>query len=154
MFQVCSNNVESKIACTQCVILNHYNFQIVGVLNTKEYCKEGSEAIRLIMTEYPEYLNVKQHCRISLLYKQRMFETFSGLSCKLGNLTPDTKESYLLSWAYVMEKAPKTVLNNQANKVGFCLLTVLLLQIVVDYDGAKLIICFQNLRIHVALCWI
>ncbi|CAD0201665.1 unnamed protein product [Chrysodeixis includens] len=91
--------------------------KIVGVLNTKEYCREGSEAIRLIMTEYPEYLNVKQHCRISLLYKQRMFETFSGLSCKLGNLTPDTKESYLLSWAYVMEKAPKTVLNNQAKKV-------------------------------------
>ena len=95
-------------------------FQIIGILATSKYCNNAAEAIKLIMSESPEHMNTKKHCRISLLYKQRMFIAFSGLSEKLKPaLTADTKESYLLSWAYVLEKAPKTVLKNEADKVGF-----------------------------------
>lgn len=48
-----------------------------------------------------------------------MFETFSVLTDKIKpSLSSETKESYLLSWAYVLDKAPKTVLKNEANKVA------------------------------------
>ena len=69
------------------------------------------------MTEYPDYLNIKSHCRTSLLYKQRMFHTFTKLSEKLDIANDGTKEAYCLSWAYVLEKTPKTVLNSEVNKV-------------------------------------
>ncbi|KAH9638499.1 hypothetical protein HF086_007469 [Spodoptera exigua] len=93
--------------------------KIVGILAISQYCTHGSEAIKLIMNENTDYLNRKQHCRISLLYKQRMFETFSALTEKIKpNLSAETKESYLLSWAYVLDKAPKTVLKNEANKIA------------------------------------
>lgn len=103
-----------------------FSLQIVGILATPQYCVHGSDAIKLIMNENTDYLSRKQHCRISLLYKQRMFETFSVLTDKIKpNLSSETKESYLLSWAYVLDKAPKTVLKNEANKVGFCYLMML-----------------------------
>ncbi|XP_047024879.1 MMS19 nucleotide excision repair protein homolog [Helicoverpa zea] len=93
--------------------------KIVGILSTSQYSGMGAESIKLIMTEHPDYLNAKQHCRISLLYKQRMFETFSGLAEKLKtSIGPATRENYLLSWAYVLDKAPKVVLKNEASKVA------------------------------------
>ncbi|KAJ8723186.1 hypothetical protein PYW08_003098 [Mythimna loreyi] len=93
--------------------------KIIGTISTTRYCNDAAEAIKLIMSESQEYLSPKQHCRISLLYKQRMFQTFSGLSDNVKqSLTPENKESYLLSWAYVMDKAPKTVLKNEAAKVA------------------------------------
>lgn len=93
-------------------------FQIVGILQNPSYCKHGSEAIRIIMTDYPDCLSLKQHCRSSLLHKQRMFVSFSNLAKKLDPLTPETKEDYFLSWAYVLAKTPKTVLNNEALNVS------------------------------------
>lgn len=71
------------------------------------------------MTDFSDYLTPKQHCRISLLYKQRMYQTFSKLTEKIGPLDDDVKESYLSSWAYVLAKAPKSVLISDVDKVGF-----------------------------------
>jgi hypothetical protein len=82
-----------------------------------EYCKQGACAIHLIMEESAECLKTKCHCRTGLLYKQRMYQNFKGLAEKLEPMT-EVKESYLLSWAYVLEKVPKTVLNNDVVKVS------------------------------------
>lgn len=90
--------------------------KIVAMLQSPLYCKQASEAIRTIMMDYPDILSPKQHCRISLLYKQRMFVSFTGLVHQPSE--PGTMEDYLLSWAYVLAKTPKTVLNNEAIKIA------------------------------------
>lgn len=68
------------------------------------------------MADFPDCLNSKHHCRTSLLFKQRMFQSFTKMS---GNvvLSPEAKEAFLLSWAYILDKIPKSVLNNEVNKV-------------------------------------
>ncbi|KAJ8716784.1 hypothetical protein PYW07_003411 [Mythimna separata] len=93
--------------------------KVIGTISTVRYCTDAAEAIKLIMSENPEYLSAKHHCRISLLYKQRMFQTFSGLADNLKQSLPsENKECYLLCWAYVLDKAPKTVLKNEASKIA------------------------------------
>lgn len=47
--------------------------------------------------------------------------SFTKLAEEIGEVKPETKEAYLLSWAYVLGKAPKSVLSNEINKVGGCL---------------------------------
>ncbi|XP_075975169.1 MMS19 nucleotide excision repair protein [Anticarsia gemmatalis] len=91
--------------------------KIVRTLPKAEYSKNASESIRIIMTDFPEYLSSKQHCRTSILYKQRMFETFCSLMEKIDEPTSETKEDYLLSWAYVLAKTPSVILNSNANKI-------------------------------------
>ncbi|CAH2207523.1 jg18165, partial [Pararge aegeria aegeria] len=76
--------------------------KIVISISNPECSKAGSESIRTIMTELPNCLSARQHCRSSLLYKQRMFQAFASMSEKLGPITQD-KEAYYLSWAYVLE---------------------------------------------------
>lgn len=90
--------------------------KITKVLSIPDYSLASAEAIYLIMTDDPDHLTPKHHCRISLLYRQRMYQSFSALASKL-EVTDGTKENVLLSWAYVLAKAPKTVLNSEVNKV-------------------------------------
>ncbi|XP_028027828.1 MMS19 nucleotide excision repair protein homolog [Bombyx mandarina] len=91
--------------------------KIVNTLSNTQYSKQGSEAIKLIMSDSPNYLSSRQHCRTSLLYRQRMFQNFAKLTHKLPPLEGAANESYLLSWAYVFEKTPKSVLNNETTKI-------------------------------------
>lgn len=87
------------------------------VLLNPDYAHYGAEALCLIMTDSPEYLTPRHHCRVSLLYKQRMFQSFSDLTESV-DVKEEAKESYMLSWAYVLAKTPKTVLNAEVEKVG------------------------------------
>ncbi|XP_038214057.1 MMS19 nucleotide excision repair protein homolog [Zerene cesonia] len=105
-------------------------------------CKQGSEAIKLIMSDYPDSLNSRLHCRTSILYKQRMFQSFAMLADKLGPFNEETKEAYLLSWAYVLEKAPKTVLKNEVSKV------IPLVVDGLDYDNKDLLIVMIDILIY------
>ncbi|XP_026748982.2 MMS19 nucleotide excision repair protein homolog [Galleria mellonella] len=119
--------------------------KIMVTMSSPVYCKESSKAIQLIMTDHTEYLNQKYHCRTSLLYKQRMFQSFSTLTEKLGTLNESTKEHYLLSWAYVLEKVPKSVLNNEATRI---------VPIVIDsleYDNKDLLIVMIDVLCHIVL---
>ncbi|KAJ0183452.1 hypothetical protein K1T71_001428 [Dendrolimus kikuchii] len=116
--------------------------KITNTITNTEYCKQASEAIGLIMTDCPNHLTAKQHCRISLLYKQRMFQSFSNLTDKIGPSTPDTKEAYLLSWAYVIGKAPKSVLNNEVLKISPIVIDSL------DYDNKDLLLVMLEVMCH------
>ncbi|XP_053605021.1 MMS19 nucleotide excision repair protein homolog [Plodia interpunctella] len=91
--------------------------KIVSTLSSAEYCHQGSEAVQLIMTDFTEYLSTKQHCRVSLLYKQRMFQSFSALTKKIS-VSEDAKEDYLLCWAYVLNGVPKSLLKNEVAKIA------------------------------------
>ncbi|CAF4850723.1 unnamed protein product [Pieris macdunnoughi] len=90
--------------------------KILITLSNPECCQQGAEAIRLIVSDQPDCLNARHHCRTSLLYRQRIFQSFANLSEKFDPIS-ETKETYLLCWAYVLEKAPKSVLNNEVGKI-------------------------------------
>ncbi|CAH0719867.1 unnamed protein product, partial [Brenthis ino] len=116
--------------------------KILISISNPESSRKGSEAIYIIMTEFPDYLNSKNHCRVSLLYKQRMFHTFSKLSEKLDPINADTKEAYCLSWAYVLEKTPKSVLNNEVNKVAPLVVDAL------EFDNKDLLLVMVDVLIY------
>ncbi|XP_060801450.1 MMS19 nucleotide excision repair protein homolog isoform X2 [Amyelois transitella] len=111
--------------------------KIVSTLSTPEYCHQGSDAVRLIMTDFSECLNTKHHCRVSLLYKQRMFQTFSTLTEKL-TVVEDSKEAFLLSWAYVLNGVPKSVLKNQVIKITPVVIDAL------TYDNKDLLVVMTD----------
>ncbi|CAG5003760.1 unnamed protein product [Parnassius apollo] len=116
---------------------DHFLFwleKILVAITNQEFTQHGADAVRLIMTEFPEYLNTRQHCRISPFYKQRMFQSFSNLTTKIDPLSPDVKETYLLSWAYIIEKTPKSVLNNEVHQVSSLVIDSL------DYDNKDLLV--------------
>ncbi|KOB71804.1 DNA repair/transcription protein met18/mms19 [Operophtera brumata] len=73
---------------------------------------QGAAVINLIMTDFAEHLNPRQHCRISLLYKQRMFVSFMKLTETMEAVKPETKEAYLLSWALQTILPRLTTLSN------------------------------------------
>ncbi|KAI5646049.1 dos2-interacting transcription regulator of RNA-Pol-II domain-containing protein [Phthorimaea operculella] len=116
--------------------------KITTVLLNSDYCKYGSEAIHLIMQSHPDYLTARQHCRISLLYRQRFFVAFSGLVEKLENVGDDIKESYLLAWGYVIAKVPKAVLNNEIVKIAPLIIESL------NYDNKDLLLVMLEVMCH------
>ncbi|XP_072932864.1 MMS19 nucleotide excision repair protein [Epargyreus clarus] len=116
--------------------------KILISISSADCCKEGSEAIRLIMTDFPDCLNTRHHAKISILYKQRMFQTFMTLTEKFGPSSPDTKEAYLLSWGYILAKTPKSVLNNEVNKIAPLLIDSL------EYDNKDLLIVMVDVLCH------
>ncbi|CAB3246836.1 unnamed protein product [Arctia plantaginis] len=116
--------------------------KIVGIMPNTSYSKYSAEAIRIIMTEFSDYLSPKLHCRISLLYRQRMFLSFSLLVDKFGALSPDVKEDYLLSWAYVLDKTPKTVLSSEGVKITSIVVDSL------EYQNEELLIVSLNTLSH------
>ncbi|KAI8421894.1 hypothetical protein MSG28_009825 [Choristoneura fumiferana] len=115
--------------------------KIIAVLSHPNYTKLGAKAIHLIMTDFPDHLNAKYHCRISLLYRQRMFQNFSVLTEKLA-VSCQTKESVLLSWAYILERAPKSVLNNEIKKVAPLVIDSLL------FDNKDLLLVMTDVLSH------
>lgn len=115
---------------------------MVALLNP-ECCSEGAKAIKLILSYSPDCLTDKQHCRISLLYRQRMFQTFAQLTEKLSNLDKRVKEAYLLSWAYILEKAPKSVLNSEAFKIAPLLIESL------EHDHQDLLLVMVDILCHI-----
>ncbi|XP_059057312.1 MMS19 nucleotide excision repair protein [Achroia grisella] len=117
--------------------------KISMTLSSPEYCKESSKAIQLIMEDDREYLNQKCHCRTSLLYKQRMFLNFSTLAEKMAPINENVKEEYLLSWAYVLEKVPKCVLNNEVAKI------VPLVVDSLEYDNKDLLLVMVDILSHI-----
>ncbi|CAK1555240.1 unnamed protein product [Leptosia nina] len=119
--------------------------KILLTITNPECCKDGSEAIRLIMTDQPDSLNSRLHCRTSILYKQRIFQAFVTMSSKLGPFDGETKEAYLLSWAYVLEKAPKTVLNIEAAQIMPLLVDAL------EYDNKDLLVVMIDVLTHFVL---
>ncbi|KAM3958449.1 MMS19 nucleotide excision repair protein [Aphomia sociella] len=116
--------------------------KIFVTLSSPLYCKESSTAIQLIMTDYTEYLNTRCHCRTSLLYKQRMFQNFSTLAENV-TLNETTKEHYLLSWAYVLGKVPKSVLNNEVTKIAPIVIDSL------EYDNKDLLLVMIDVLCHI-----
>lgn len=115
---------------------------MVALLNP-ECCSEGAKAIKLILSYSPDCLTDKQHCRISLLYRQRMFQTFAQLTEKLSNMDKRVKEAYLLSWAYILEKAPKSVLNSEAFKIAPLLIESL------EHDHQDLLLVMVDILCHI-----
>ncbi|XP_023954524.2 MMS19 nucleotide excision repair protein homolog [Bicyclus anynana] len=115
--------------------------KIVIAISNPECSKAASESIRTIMTDTSNCLSSRQHCRSSLLYKQRMFQAFTNMSEKIGPPGPD-KEAYYLSWAYVLEKTPKTVLNNEISKIVPLAIDAL------EYDNKDLLTVMIDLLIH------
>ncbi|XP_026318835.1 MMS19 nucleotide excision repair protein homolog isoform X2 [Hyposmocoma kahamanoa] len=90
--------------------------KILVALSSPDYSRDAAEALHVIMTDSPDYLTPRHHCRVSLLYKQRMFQSFSKLAeCFI--VKEEIKESYMLSWAYILAKTPKTVLNDEVEKI-------------------------------------
>ncbi|XP_013173453.1 PREDICTED: MMS19 nucleotide excision repair protein homolog [Papilio xuthus] len=116
--------------------------KILVSITNEDYAKEGAEAIRLIVTDFQEYLSRRQHCRITPFYKQRMFQSFSNLTGKLDLLNSEVKEYYLLSWAYILEKTPKSVLNNHPNRVSCLVIDGL------EYDNKELLQVMLDVLCH------
>ncbi|KAL0830754.1 hypothetical protein ABMA28_002878 [Loxostege sticticalis] len=116
--------------------------KIITTLSSQEFSEHGSEAIKLVMTDYPDYLNSKHHCRSGLLYKQRMYQSFKSLTGNIGPENDDTKQYYLLSWAYVLEKVPKTVLNNDVGKIALLIVESL------EYDNKDLLQVMLDILCH------
>ncbi|CAH2084528.1 unnamed protein product [Euphydryas editha] len=110
-------------------------------ISNPECSLQGSDAIKIIMTDFPDCLNTKHHCRTSLLYRQRMFQNFTKMSENVV-LTPEAKEAYVLSWAYILEKTPKTILNNEVNKIVPLAIDGL------EYDNKDLILVMIDILIH------
>ncbi|XP_041980367.1 MMS19 nucleotide excision repair protein homolog [Aricia agestis] len=105
------------------------------------YCSHGAEAIHTIMSDSTECLNVRHHCRTSLFYRQRVFQSFAGLMDK-QTLSVDAKETYYLSWAYVIGGTPKTVINSEISKIAPLLIDAL------DFDNKDLLIVMMDVLIH------
>ncbi|XP_032516454.2 MMS19 nucleotide excision repair protein isoform X1 [Danaus plexippus] len=116
--------------------------KILISISTSECSVEASEAIKIIMTDSENCLNARHHCRTSLLYRQRMFQTFVNLTEKLGPPNSDSEEAFYLSWGYVLEKTPKSILNSQINKV-----TPLVIDALV-YDNKELLKVMLEVLIH------
>lgn len=89
----------------------------MSTLTLPKFSKQGCEGIQLIMTDFPDHLNTKYHCRSALLYKQRMYQSFKSLKGTIEPACKGTMEYYLLSCAYVFEKVPKSILKNDVDKV-------------------------------------
>ncbi|XP_050677802.1 MMS19 nucleotide excision repair protein homolog [Leptidea sinapis] len=115
--------------------------KILIALKQPECSRQASEAIRVIMTESPDNLNTKHHCRTSLLYKQRIFQSFSTSVEKLGPWE-SSKGNYLISWSYILEKAPKSVLNSEVNKITPLIIDSLC------YDNKNLLVTMIDVLIH------
>lgn len=88
-------------------------------MQSLENCQNAAEAINIIVKDSNEYLNAKCHCKTSLLYKQRIFQKYLDMAEEFNDFNPEVKESYLLSWAYILREIPKTLLINNANKVFY-----------------------------------
>ncbi|XP_049872411.1 MMS19 nucleotide excision repair protein homolog isoform X2 [Pectinophora gossypiella] len=116
--------------------------KITTVLLSPDYAKDAAESIKLVMSSQPSYFTTRHHCRLSLLYKQRMFVAFAGLAEKVGNVTAETKEHYLLSWAYVIGRAPKSVLNSEVNKIAPLVIDSL------EYDNKDLLLVMLDVLCH------
>ncbi|XP_046977758.1 MMS19 nucleotide excision repair protein [Vanessa cardui] len=115
--------------------------KILISISNPECSQQGSDAIRIIMTDFPDCLNYRHHCRTSLLYKQRMFLTFTKMSENMS-ICPETKEAYILSWAYILEKTPKSVLNNDVNKIASLAIDAL------EYDNKDLLLVMIDILIY------
>ncbi|CAH2047442.1 unnamed protein product, partial [Iphiclides podalirius] len=116
--------------------------KILVAITNEEFSKSGADAIRLVVTDFPDHLNARQHCRISPFYMQRMFQSFSSITGKVGPLSPDVKESYLLSWAHILGKTPRSILNNEANRVSPLVIEAL------DYDNKDLLLVMLDVMCH------
>ncbi|XP_013141657.1 PREDICTED: MMS19 nucleotide excision repair protein homolog [Papilio polytes] len=116
--------------------------KILVSITSEDYAKEGAEAIRLIVSDFQEYLSRRQHCRITPFYKQRIFQSFSNLTAKLDLLNSEVKEYYLLSWAYILAKTPKSVLNNHPNRVSCLVIDGL------EYDNKDLLVVMLDVLCH------
>ncbi|KAJ2951139.1 hypothetical protein O0L34_g5530 [Tuta absoluta] len=154
----CMGMTEDQIECSKLIILygwitkalilrgtDMFMFwlqKITKVLLNPDYCTYGSEAIHLIMQNQPDYLTGRQHCRISLLYRQRFFVAFSALVEKLENVDDDVKESYLLSWGYVIAKVPKAVLRNEIVQIAPLIIESL------NYDNQELLSVMLEVMCH------
>ncbi|XP_028166780.1 MMS19 nucleotide excision repair protein homolog [Ostrinia furnacalis] len=116
--------------------------KIMTTLSSPEFSQHGCEAIQLIMTDYPDSLNRKQHCRSGLLYKQRFYQNFKSLTSTVGPVDDETKQCYLLSWAYVLEKVPKTVLNSDVGQIAPLIVESL------NYDNKDLLQVMLDILCH------
>ncbi|XP_034829166.1 MMS19 nucleotide excision repair protein [Maniola hyperantus] len=114
--------------------------KIVISISNPDCSRVGSEAIRCIVSDLPGSLSARQHCRQSLLYKQRLFQAFAALSEKTK--PPSDKEFYYATWAYVLQQTPKSVLNNEINKIVPLAIDAL------EYDNKDSLIVMIDLLTH------
>ncbi|XP_068633868.1 MMS19 nucleotide excision repair protein [Battus philenor] len=114
---------------------------LVCIIN-EDFSKDGVEAVRLIVTEIPDCLSTKLHCTISPFSGQRLFQSFTNLTAKVESLSADVKENYLLSWAYIFGKTPKSVLNSEAARVSSLVIDAL------EYDNKDLLLVMLDILCH------
>lgn len=83
----------------------------MDLLDDDEVGEAAAEGVQLIVEESEECLNIRHHCSVRLLYRQRLFHLV------VPRLVHASTVQHLKAMAYLLQAVPHTVYTNYIKQV-------------------------------------